>query len=144
MDVYVPNSCIVMGFAWTAGSEESGGCWRCHHWGSGCSVTLYIDTAVLNGDCNDGCICVVCCISALFQNKSSRGQDKANDGDTLWTSHESAITCMQDASLAVPAKSTTFPSDVSVTRVSTSGLDGALVTWNLPTLNNIDFASLNV
>jgi hypothetical protein len=60
------------------------------------------------------------CPSALFQNKTARGQDGKADDDELWTSHESAIT-----SIAV----------VNRTSISTSGLDGRIIVWDLPSLN---------
>lgn len=57
---------------------------------------------------------------ALFQNKAKLGQDSKTEGDTLWTTHENTITCIQDAS-----------TDGSLSRVSTSALDGAVVMWDL-------------
>jgi actin related protein 2/3 complex, subunit 1A/1B len=69
---------------------------------------------------------------ALFQNKSKLGQDAKADTDTLWTTHEDAITCMQNA---------TADSSGVVARVSTSSLDGAVVVWDL--LDN-SFGALNL
>lgn len=57
---------------------------------------------------------------ALFQNKAKLGQDNAQDLDSLWTSHEGAI------------------SDISVmssSKLSTAGLDGKIVVWDLPQLD---------
>lgn len=81
---------------------------------------------------------------ALFQNKTTRGQDTKAEGDTLWTSHESAITCMQNASIAGQSfPSSKYPREGAVTRVSTSALDGAIVLWEMPNLE-IDFAALQI
>lgn len=66
--------------------------------------------------------------SALFQNKTSRGQDTKSEDDELWTSHESAI-----SDIAVVSNST----------ISTAALDGRIVIWDLPTLN-ISLSSLGL
>lgn len=58
---------------------------------------------------------------ALFQNKSKLGQDSKAATDTLWTSHENTINCIQDASTTAG----------KVTRISTSGVDGTVVMWDL-------------
>ena len=71
---------------------------------------------------------------ALFQNKSTRGQDSKNDDDKLWTKHENTITCMQQAD--------TSPTD-GMTHVSTTSLDGSLVIWELNNLD-IDFAAMKI
>mmetsp|Transcript_12105 Transcript_12105/g.12477 ORF Transcript_12105/g.12477 Transcript_12105/m.12477 type:complete len:376 (-) Transcript_12105:76-1203(-) len=65
---------------------------------------------------------------ALFQNKTSRGQDTKSEDDELWTSHESAI-----SDIAVVSNST----------ISTAALDGRIVIWDLPTLN-ISLSSLGL
>lgn len=70
---------------------------------------------------------------ALFQNKTRSGQDAKADSDTLWTQHDNAITCIANASV----------SRGPVDKVSTSGLDGRLVIWDLPALD-IQMASLAV
>lgn len=69
----------------------------------------------------------------LFKNKTVRGIDvKADDG--LKTAHERAVTCIADASPIKGGKTTVL---------STSGLDGRLVVWNLPSLS-ADFANLAI
>lgn len=60
---------------------------------------------------------------ALFQNKSKLGQDFKSDMDTLWTKHENTITCIQNAN--------TNNTNDTITRLSTSALDGAIVIWDL-------------
>jgi actin related protein 2/3 complex, subunit 1A/1B len=72
---------------------------------------------------------------ALFQNKTSRGQEGSKEGDTLWTQHENAITDIQDAS---PAGSVG-----PLKKISTSALDGRLVIWDLSTID-ISLASLHL
>lgn len=71
---------------------------------------------------------------ALFQNKSTRGQDAKVDSDKLWTKHENTITCMQQADRCAPD---------SVTHVSSTSLDGSLVMWELNNLD-IDFAAMKI
>jgi actin related protein 2/3 complex subunit 1A/1B len=71
---------------------------------------------------------------ALFQNKTSRGQESKAEGDELWTKHENAITCIQRM-----GRST----DPTCTRFSTSALDGRVVVWDLPTLQ-IDMRALSL
>lgn len=71
---------------------------------------------------------------ALFQNKASRGQEKKADNDTLWTKHENSITGLVEC---------TAPGQKYITKVSTSGLDGRLVVWDLPALE-LDMAALSV
>jgi len=61
---------------------------------------------------------------ALFQNKSTRGQDSKQESDTLWTSHENYIGCLQNAG----------PSGAELRRLSSSALDGAVVMWDLSQL----------
>jgi WD40 repeat protein len=65
---------------------------------------------------------------ALFQNKAKLGQDSALDMDSLWTSHEGAISSIN----------TMGPG-----RLSTAGLDGNVVVWDLPQLD-IAMASLGL
>lgn len=71
---------------------------------------------------------------ALFQNKTSRGQETKSTTDTLWTKHESAITCMSSCS---PRGSKT------VTKMSTTALDGKLVIWDLQALD-VDMSLLSI
>lgn len=71
---------------------------------------------------------------ALFQSKTTRGQESKQEGDELWTKHENAITCIQRL-----APST----DPTCTSFSTSALDGRIVVWDLPTLS-IDMGALGV
>lgn len=71
---------------------------------------------------------------ALWSNKASKGQDKKQDSDTLWTKHENVITCMTNCS---------GKDEKVVTKVSTSSLDGRLVIWDLPSLE-IDMALLGL
>lgn len=56
---------------------------------------------------------------ALFQNKTTRGQESATESDTLWTTHEAVITNI---------------AAVNGSTVSTTGMDGRVVMWNLPQL----------
>jgi len=70
----------------------------------------------------------------LFKNKTTRGQDLKSDSDTLKTTHERPITTMQDASLR---------KGKAVTRISTSGLDGKVVIWDLPSLE-LNLAALGI
>lgn len=58
----------------------------------------------------------------LFQNKTIRGQE-TKDKNTLTTVHERLITDMRIASTGA-----------KLTSLSTTGLDGNLVVWNLPSL----------
>jgi len=60
----------------------------------------------------------------LFQNKTRVGQDAKSEGDTLWTQHDNAITCIGNFSKA--------PGPVE--KISTTGLDGRLVIWDLSSL----------
>ena len=60
---------------------------------------------------------------ALFQNKTSRGQDSNTTTDTLWTQHENAIIDMRDASPA--------GTHAPLCRMSSVALDGRLVFWDL-------------
>ena len=64
---------------------------------------------------------------ALFQNKTSRGQEASKEGDTLWTKHENVITCIRDTS---PAGNVG-----PLRKISTSALDGRIVFWDLATLD---------
>lgn len=59
---------------------------------------------------------------ALFQNKASRGQEGPDGGKVIWTQHENTVTQIASAS---PVGSS------SVTRFSTSALDGRIVMWDL-------------
>lgn len=69
----------------------------------------------------------------LFKNKTVRGLDtKAEEG--LKTVHERAVTCILNA---------TPGNNGQISTLSTSGLDGKLVVWNLPSLT-ADFASLTI
>lgn len=74
----------------------------------------------------------------LFRNKTVRGQDLKNDTDTLRTVHERAVTLLQDATPPGAASKAG-----TVTRVSSSSLDGRLVVWDLPALD-IDMATLGL
>lgn len=75
---------------------------------------------------------------ALFQNKTSRGQESSKSKDTLWTKHENALDCIMDAS-----KGNSFGDPL--TSISTSALDGRLVVWDLMA-NGLDkqLAALNI
>jgi len=68
----------------------------------------------------------------LFKSKTTRGQDAKAENDELKSAHESTITCICNASTAGKGH-----------MISTSGLDGKLVIWNLPSLE-IDFARLGL
>lgn len=59
---------------------------------------------------------------ALFQNKTSRGQETKAETDSLWTVHENAITSFYNAS---PSGATTL------NKISSSSLDGRVVVWDL-------------
>jgi len=63
---------------------------------------------------------------ALFQNKASRGQE-ADVGDAIWTQHENTVTCITTCS---PVGSST------VSKVSTSALDGRIVVWDIPKISS--------
>mmetsp|Transcript_6385 Transcript_6385/g.12261 ORF Transcript_6385/g.12261 Transcript_6385/m.12261 type:complete len:379 (-) Transcript_6385:2067-3203(-) len=65
---------------------------------------------------------------ALFQNKTTRGQEAKSEGDSLWTTHEGTVS---DICLHSPGK------------ISTSALDGKVVMWALPELH-ISMASLGI
>jgi len=62
---------------------------------------------------------------ALFQNKTSRGQEAKSETDVLWTQHENAIT---DICICAPVRGG------AVTKISTSGLDGHLVFFDIPSM----------
>jgi actin related protein 2/3 complex subunit 1A/1B len=70
----------------------------------------------------------------LFKNKTTRGQEGKTDSDTLRTKHDRAITCLANATADPTAK---------ITQVSSSGLDGRLVIWNLPSIE-VGFANLGI
>ena len=67
----------------------------------------------------------------MFNARTKLGQTSKQEGDTLRTRHERPITSMQYAS----AK--------GFSSISTSGLDGKLIVWNLPQLE-INMASLGL
>jgi len=69
----------------------------------------------------------------MFNARTKMGQTSKQEGDTLRTQHERPITSMQIAASTVKG----------VTSVSTSGLDGKLIVWNLPQLE-INMASLGI
>lgn len=69
----------------------------------------------------------------LFKNKTVRGIDTKSD-EGLKTAHERAVTCICNASPIKGGKTTVL---------STTGLDGKLVMWNLPSLS-ADFATLAI
>ncbi len=71
----------------------------------------------------------------LFKSKTTRGQDAKAENDELKTAHESAITCMCNASAASARNGGPV--------ISTSGLDGKLVIWNIPSLE-INMAGLGL
>lgn len=71
----------------------------------------------------------------LFRNKTVRGQDLKADTDTLKTKHERAITSLRDA--------TTGGNNGKITHLSSTGLDGKLVIWNLPSIE-LQFANLGI
>lgn len=58
----------------------------------------------------------------LFQNKTRSGQDAKTETDTLWTQHENAITCLANASTT---------GGLILNKISTTGMDGKLVLWDL-------------
>lgn len=66
---------------------------------------------------------------ALFQSKTSRGQESKSESDVLWTQHEAAISDMK--TLKDPFM------------VSTSAMDGRVVVWNLPSLQ-VQMSSLSL
>jgi actin related protein 2/3 complex subunit 1A/1B len=67
---------------------------------------------------------------ALFQNKSTRGQDAGAEGDTLWTKHESCIRSV---------------TRMAGSRIATSALDGRLVVWDLAQADvGVSMASLGI
>lgn len=65
---------------------------------------------------------------ALFQNKTTRGQEKKSDSDTLWTSHEGTVSGI---------------SMYNDKTISTSALDGRVVVWDLPQLH-ISMATMGI
>jgi len=69
----------------------------------------------------------------LFKSKSRTGQDARADSDTLKTKHERPITCLRNSS----------QNNGKITSVSTSGLDGKLIVWNLPSIE-VNFANLGI
>lgn len=67
---------------------------------------------------------------ALFQNKSSRGQESLAEGDMLWTQHES---CIRSVTRVVGSK------------MATSALDGRVVVWDLSQADiGVNMASLGI
>lgn len=88
------------------------------------------DSSAASAGANTG----VAAARALWSNKASKGQDKKQDSDTLWTKHENVITSMANCS---------GKGGKGVTRVSTSSLDGRLVVWDLPNLE-IDMTLLGI
>ena len=74
-------------------------------------------------------LCLSLCVTrALFQNKTTRGQEKKSDGDSHWTTHEGTL-----SGISLHSPST----------LSTSALDGKLVLWDLPQLH-LSMASLGI
>ncbi len=69
----------------------------------------------------------------LFKSKTVRGQDIKADADVLKTKHERLITHIRHAG----------PARGKITTVSTTGMDGRLVTWNLSSLES-SFAKLSL
>lgn len=65
---------------------------------------------------------------ALFQSKTSRGQESKKDGDVLWTKHESAITSIA----CIPSSKS---GNGKYTAFSTTAMDGRLIRWELPSLD---------
>lgn len=70
----------------------------------------------------------------MFKAKAATGQDRKKDTDILTTQHENVINCLCNAG-AVGAQ--------TLTRISTTSLDGRLVVWNLDTLSS-SLASLKI
>ena len=69
---------------------------------------------------------------ALFQNKTTKGQDSSSKSDKLKTTHESLISCVCKMTPSGPC-----------TKFSTSGTDGKLVIWNVDTMS-LDMAALGL
>ena len=68
---------------------------------------------------------------ALFQNKSTRGQETQAEGDVLWTKHESCIRTL--TKMGGPSK------------MASSGLDGRVVVWDLAQADvGVSMASLGI
>jgi hypothetical protein len=67
---------------------------------------------------------------ALFQNKTTRGQEKKSEGASslAWTAHEGTVSGLR---LHSPGT------------LSTSGLDGRVVLWDLPQLH-LSMAALGI
>ena len=77
------------------------------------------------------CLCLSLCLClcrALFQNKTTRGQEKKSEGDSMWTTHEGMVS---DISLPFP------------NTLCTTSLDGRVVLWDLPQMH-IAMASLGI
>ncbi|CAM9404216.1 unnamed protein product [Ectocarpus fasciculatus] len=73
--------------------------------------------------------CLLC--RALFQNKSTRGQETQAEGDVLWTKHESCIRTL--TKMGGPSK------------MASSGLDGRVVVWDLAQADvGVSMASLGI
>jgi actin related protein 2/3 complex subunit 1A/1B len=69
----------------------------------------------------------------LFKSKTVRGQDMKSDSDALKTKHERLVNSLCNATAGRGA----------ITTISTTGYDGKLIKWNLPSLN-IAFSSMSV
>jgi actin related protein 2/3 complex, subunit 1A/1B len=69
----------------------------------------------------------------LFRSKTVRGQDVKSDTDVLKTKHERLITHVRNAGARNGA----------ISMVSTTGLDGKLVLWNLASLD-VNFSKLSL
>lgn len=65
---------------------------------------------------------------ALFQSKTSRGQENKKEGDVLWTKHESAITSIA----CIPSSKS---GNGKYTSFSSTAMDGRLIRWELPNLD---------
>jgi actin related protein 2/3 complex subunit 1A/1B len=69
----------------------------------------------------------------LFRNKTVRGQDLKLDTDTLKTTHDRPITGIRNA----------LAGNKKATKISTSGLDGKLIVWDLQALE-FNLATLGI
>lgn len=93
------------------------------------SVNRKLDEKADNStDAGGGSNNSVAAARALFVNKSSKGQDAAKESDGLWTKHESAISCISNASSS---------SEKRITKISTSSADGRIVVWDLAKIPDI-------
>ncbi|CAN0016064.1 unnamed protein product [Ectocarpus sp. 4 AP-2014] len=109
---------------------------RCFGWG--CSVRSFLrrlDEKSTGPAKAAGTVSSMSAARAMFQAKTTRGQASSGGaGKDLWTQHANAIVGIESMGRA---------GDPTCSKLSTCGLDGRLVVWEIPTLD-IDMQALGL